>query len=61
MRMTKQDQERITTLTAGLFDCQYMISRLEQENKTDEVENWVQYANDIKNVIQGIRAKYSKK
>ena len=60
MRMTKQDKEKIERLQVGLIDCHYTIKRLEKENKIEEIKNWTQYANNMKALIQGIKAKYQK-
>ena len=60
MRITKQDKEKIERLQVGLIDCHYKIKRLEKENKIEEIKNWTQYADDMKALIQSIKAKYQK-
>jgi hypothetical protein len=47
MTKAQKQKEKQLNFLAGVIDCNYMIARLTEQGKTDEIEQWEQYRQDL--------------
>ena len=58
MKVSKAKKERTLNLMASVFDCDYMIKRLEAtEGKQSDIENWIQYRKDLIALLNKLQSK----